>query len=260
MPSITKAVAGRLSVELFWHSRSDAATASEYWRAPCIAFTRHGSWRIRSARGDADIEPSSLLMAAGDTEYECSHPDGMDDRLLVCVFSDDVDIDGALAAPMGERTRRLRRSLNRELSSRHPESAAIDDIGLALVAVARDGDTQASHVASGHRRTLDELRRLADERALERGFDFTAAARHSGFSRTRLIHLFVEAFGLTPHEYMTARRTSRAAEMLRTTTLPLVDVCFASGFGSLPRFHAAFSAAFGVSPARYRRSVATTTH
>jgi AraC-like DNA-binding protein len=67
-----------------------------------------------------------------------------------------------------------------------------------------------------------------------------------------MIHVFRAVTGTTPHRYLVERRVARAAELLATGDAPVTDVCFASGFGSVARFQAAFRRAWGMPPSEYR--------
>jgi AraC family transcriptional regulator len=51
-----------------------------------------------------------------------------------------------------------------------------------------------------------------------------------------------------------ATRLRTAAGLLRGTRAPILDVALDVGFGDLSHFTTSFTRAFGVSPARYRRS------
>jgi AraC-like DNA-binding protein len=81
--------------------------------------------------------------------------------------------------------------------------------------------------------------------------DLAAAA---GVSRYHLVRRFAAAYGLTPGRYLTARRLERASALLRTTDMPVAEVCHEVGFASLGSFGRAFRAAFGASPRDHRRS------
>lgn len=67
---------------------------------------------------------------------------------------------------------------------------------------------------------------------------------------------FIRAFraetGVTPHQYMRARRIDRACELLVTTPMPVTEVCDAVGFQSLGSFSALFRRMTGEAPAAYR--------
>jgi AraC family transcriptional regulator of adaptative response / DNA-3-methyladenine glycosylase II len=61
-----------------------------------------------------------------------------------------------------------------------------------------------------------------------------------------------DELGITPREFRQSRRISAAARLLRDTNLPLTRVAFASGFGSLRSFNAAFKQRLGRAPSALR--------
>lgn len=68
-----------------------------------------------------------------------------------------------------------------------------------------------------------------------------------------LIRSFHRFFGRTPAEYLRGRRLEVAAELLRSTSLPIVEVALRTGFADQSHFTRAFGRGFGVAPAAYRR-------
>jgi AraC family transcriptional regulator of adaptative response / DNA-3-methyladenine glycosylase II len=84
-----------------------------------------------------------------------------------------------------------------------------------------------------------------------------ALATRLGVSHRRLRHLFQTLAGITPDQLARSSRTHFARRMLESTELPVTDIAFASGFGSLRQFNRAISATFGATPmalrARQRR-------
>ncbi|MGV3719286.1 MAG: bifunctional transcriptional activator/DNA repair enzyme AdaA, partial [Actinomycetota bacterium] len=62
--------------------------------------------------------------------------------------------------------------------------------------------------------------------------------------------------GVSPIELLLTRRLLLAKQLLSETTLPIIEVAFASGFGSLRRFNAAFSSRYGMPPSRLRKEAA----
>jgi AraC-like DNA-binding protein len=100
-------------------------------------------------------------------------------------------------------------------------------------------------------------------RRLCRGRDFLAtgyhsrvllaqAAREACLSEFHFHRLFRNAFGETPHDFLTRLRMARARQMLaseRTVT----EVCFEVGYESLGSFSSKFRAQFGRSPVAFQR-------
>jgi len=64
--------------------------------------------------------------------------------------------------------------------------------------------------------------------------------------------LFRRECGLTIWQYLMRRRVAQAQALLLSSGMPVLAVALESGFGSLPRFYAAFSRECGMSPGDYR--------
>lgn len=57
-----------------------------------------------------------------------------------------------------------------------------------------------------------------------------------------------------PHQYVLARRMSRARELLRCTALPLGEIALACGFASASHFTNRFRQVLGGTPGEYRQA------
>jgi transcriptional regulator GlxA family with amidase domain len=75
-------------------------------------------------------------------------------------------------------------------------------------------------------------------------------------SPAHFIRTFSATFGETPHRYLQRRRVERAMALLRTTDLPVQDVCTAVGWSSLATFTRRFREVTGTTPARFRADAA----
>ena len=60
--------------------------------------------------------------------------------------------------------------------------------------------------------------------------------------------------GVSPIEIAQTKRLALAKRLLQDTSLPLTDIAFASGFGSVRRFNALFKQTFARSPSELRKS------
>jgi AraC family transcriptional regulator len=73
-------------------------------------------------------------------------------------------------------------------------------------------------------------------------------------------HYFGEAFrissGRSPHRYVMERRVERARDLLQGEECPIADIAHAAGFSSQSHFTASFHRITGVTPGRFRRSIA----
>jgi AraC-like DNA-binding protein len=65
--------------------------------------------------------------------------------------------------------------------------------------------------------------------------------------------LFCQAFGESPHEFLTRRRLERAQRLLRTSGMTVSEVCVAVGYESLGSFSSMFARQIGCPPTEFRR-------
>ncbi|WP_434695809.1 helix-turn-helix domain-containing protein [Pseudomonas sp. Z1-14] len=73
-------------------------------------------------------------------------------------------------------------------------------------------------------------------------------------SEYHFARMFRETFGLPPHQYVLARRLTRARHLLRHTLQPLGEVALACGFASASHFTNRFRQALGAAPGEYRQA------
>jgi AraC family transcriptional regulator len=78
-------------------------------------------------------------------------------------------------------------------------------------------------------------------------------AVQANVSKYHLLRSFARSTGLTPHRYLVHLRMDRAAELLRGTAQPVLQISRACGYRSPGQFTAAFRRRFGVSPTEFRR-------
>ncbi len=94
---------------------------------------------------------------------------------------------------------------------------------------------------------------VAELRAAPARFpDAASLVRRTGYGTTRAFELFRQHFHATPAELIATARLARAREKLLSTTAPLAEVAFASGYESLSAFHDAFRGRTGLTPAATR--------
>src|SRR4051794_12755869 len=94
--------------------------------------------------------------------------------------------------------------------------------------------------------------RDAMDRAYAEPLDVDALAALACCSPAHFIRTFRSTFGETPHRYLQRRRVERAMARLRTTDLPVQNVCVEVGWTSLATFTRTFREVVGVTPAAYR--------
>ncbi len=92
----------------------------------------------------------------------------------------------------------------------------------------------------------------AMERSLETPLPRAALAREAGISLRQLERLFQHHIGRGIHGHYRFLRLERARQLLRETTLPVLDVALATGFASSSQFARAYKQAFGEPPSETR--------
>jgi AraC-like DNA-binding protein len=78
-------------------------------------------------------------------------------------------------------------------------------------------------------------------------------AKANGLHPNYAMNLFRQAFGTTMSDFIVQHRISHAQRLLVTTSDPVAEIAFASGFQSLSRFNEAFTRACGCPPREYRK-------
>lgn len=74
-----------------------------------------------------------------------------------------------------------------------------------------------------------------------------------GISQPYLFRLFKERYGLSPKQYIDARKMETAKELLRRTDLTVTEVAASVGIRDVLHFSRFFSGREGISPSEYRR-------
>ena len=194
----------------------------------------------------------AVVMACGRIAALYQHAIGLFDHLAEPLV-DDFACDDGVCRPF--------ESLLSELANPQPGTQALVDnlMQQCLVLLLR------RYCASGECR-LPWLSALEDPRLAkavarvlnrpEREVTLEQLAALAGMSRSAFAAPFSDAFGRTPMEFVKQARLRRAAELLRTTNLPVKVVAHRVGYASRSYFSRAFKAHYQVDPAAFRRAVA----
>jgi AraC family transcriptional regulator len=78
-------------------------------------------------------------------------------------------------------------------------------------------------------------------------------SRFLGIHRTHLTRTFLRVHGCTPAEYSRLHRLRKAAELLSTTSTPIVEIALASGFTDQSHFTKHFLRTWSITPGQFRR-------
>ena len=91
-------------------------------------------------------------------------------------------------------------------------------------------------------------------RLIASGAPAAGLADHLGLGARQLRRLFATHLGVSPAEVMRARRVHFARTLIDETDLPMAEVAFAAGFGSIRDFNHALRTRFGRPPTVLRRA------
>jgi AraC family transcriptional regulator len=80
-------------------------------------------------------------------------------------------------------------------------------------------------------------------------------ARHCNVSPFYFTRLFKQVCTFSPFYYLQQLRLKYAEILIRTTDLPITDICYRSGFNRNDYFSSAFNKKFELSPSRYKSKV-----
>jgi|KBSSwiS6_1023812.scaffolds.fasta_scaffold02819_2 AraC-like DNA-binding protein len=103
----------------------------------------------------------------------------------------------------------------------------------------------------------DLCRRIIDAKQyidthFSENINLDAMAWQACYSKFHFRHLFKQLYGLSPHQYLTSVRISRAKQLL-LCSIPTADVCLAVGFESVSSFKDLFKRHTSFTPAAWLR-------
>ncbi len=246
----------------------------EQHRAVSIAAVTRGTFRYRSAQGDALLAPGALLLGNYGRCFECGHEHGKGDRCLSFHFAPGYwesvvaaipDAKTATFArpqlPPALRLAPLVAAIEAAASDSDPAEAEELALRLAGAAVASLGRTPRADREPSRRdekRIADTVRRIeatvqdAPDAAAEQ-LSLAALASEAAMSPYHFLRTFRRMIGMTPHQYVLHTRLHRAAVGLRRSDQPVSSIAFEAGFNDLSTFNRRFRRVMGVSPGVYRR-------
>jgi AraC family transcriptional regulator of adaptative response / DNA-3-methyladenine glycosylase II len=132
-----------------------------------------------------------------------------------------------------------------------PSAAAAAEAGFRPCLRCRPECSPGTPAWPGTQNTVSRALRLISETGLEDG-GVEALAEHLGMGSRHLRRLFLRHLGATPNAVAQTRRLHFAKKLIDETTLPMTQVAFAAGFGSVRRFNAAIRNVYHRTPTQIR--------
>ncbi|HWZ90923.1 MAG TPA: AlkA N-terminal domain-containing protein [Polyangiaceae bacterium] len=134
----------------------------------------------------------------------------------------------------------------------YPTAAAAQEAGYRPCLRCRSETAPDMGAWRGTSNTVSRALSLIELGALDHG-DVLALAERLGLGERQLRRLFRQHLGASPIAVAQTRRVLLAKQLIHETRLPMAQIAFASGFGSVRRFNEAFLALFGRAPGELRR-------
>lgn len=135
-----------------------------------------------------------------------------------------------------------------------PTAAAAQEAGFRPCLRCRPETAPELAAWRGTSNTVSRALALIEAGVLDDG-SVDALADRLGVGERQLRRLFREHLGASPIAVAQTRRILLAKQLIHETRLPMAEIAFASGFGSIRRFNEAFSSLFGRPPGDLRRHV-----
>lgn len=134
-----------------------------------------------------------------------------------------------------------------------PSAAAAEAAGYRSCLRCRPETAPGTPAWAGSSASVARALRLIDQGALDDdGVD--ALADRLGLGARHLRRLFLRHVGATPQAVAANRRLLIAKQLISDTAMPMSEIAFAAGYGSLRRFNDAVRRSYGTSPSALRRS------
>lgn len=134
------------------------------------------------------------------------------------------------------------------------DAAALSDWATLGLILAHHVERSAQAPAGAYGGRLVALIDWLDEH-LDEAVTLEAAASRFGMSRSLLAREFRRYTGLSFVGHCNRRRLERAAGLMATGDASVAEAAFSAGFANLSHFHRQFKAAYGMTPAAFRRKI-----
>lgn len=134
-----------------------------------------------------------------------------------------------------------------------PTAAAAERAGFRPCLRCRPETAPGSPAWSGTAATVARGMHLIQAGFLDRA-SVGELAEKLGIGPRHLSRLFLRHAGASPSEVAATRRIQVAKRLIDETAMPLSEIAFVAGFGSVRRFNDAFRATYGRPPSAFRRA------
>lgn len=109
-----------------------------------------------------------------------------------------------------------------------------------------------TEISKEDERFCRKLERIVNTRMKNSNLNIDIIASQFGMGRTNFYRKVRELMGMSPNDYLRKCRMERAADIIKTTNLPIADICAQVGIPDAQYFSRVFKTYFGTTPSAYR--------
>ena len=226
-----------------------------------FTYTKSGSCRYLLNDGtEINVKEGDVLFLSHTEKYIFS-TSAPNYEYFFCDFSfaSGIDCKSRLFSPKNkEYTEGLFKKLHRRFNS--PSTAAkAEALSVFYTIYAHIMDAaNPEYIAKGAISMAQDAKRRIDLNYKDPALTVLSVAEDIGISEVYLRRIFKARMGVSPSQYITAVRLSKARELMSYPFVSLEDCALQSGFSSLQYFCRIFKKEFGISPGKYRRDESIT--
>ncbi len=244
-----------------------------------IGFIRTGNFHFKSFRQSSDLYNSRIIIEKPECEFRLTHPGNNYNATTFFIFSEkfyntvkekfSFNQHGflsnksllsilLLATPELEL---IHHSIWNKIHQQEVCRLEIDSIVIELAEIVAQIISYGPGLAkidSG----INKKHLVTIERAKEyilknftKNISLTELAQYCYVSPFHFSRTFKHFIAFSPYRYLQNLRLKNAEMLIKTTALPVTDICYMSGFNSLDYFSAAFTKKFKKSPSKYRTGI-----
>lgn len=256
--------------------QSCAKTKTEYTGSFSISFIKTGNFYYHTSNKILDTFNGEILISKPDYEYAVTHVKDAWDHCTVFHFSDNFyttlkekfsdncswffqrDIQSILIHCKAEM-QYLHDILLKSFQNKAVYKLKIDDLVFELVEMIFDSFSAKEELGL----SINDLKKF-HLNTIEKAKDYISKNFHSDISLKEIAsHCYVSPFHFSrlfksftkysPHQYLLLYRLKHSELLLKTTELPVSDICYLSGFNYIEHFIVAFKKRYKNSPSIHKR-------
>lgn len=244
----------------------------------CLNVTRKGYFIYNSFRRVAAEYSSRILIEKPGCEYTLTQELGgpgactiirfsdavyhavMEKYALSCPFFTDATAFSVMLASTAEADYLhhaiLSALTDREFCKLEIDSMVMDLLEAAIGAMGNppSGITLPTGSKQYHLYTIERAKEFVMQN-FTRDISLEELAKYCYVSPFHFSRLFKQFCSYSPFQYLQHIRLKHAETMLRTTELPITDICYRSGFTRLDYFSTVFARKYKVSPTKYKLGI-----